>query len=154
MQTYFYQLADFIQTLLKADETTLANLSAEESSFVRFNKSAVRQAGSIKQIGLTVALIAHHRRAESRLTLSGNKADDEGLVRAAIDALRRDLGDLPEDPYLLYNLTPQSSEMTGPSALPDDAAMLDAVKIWWAYSRPALFTKALPTRWASAIGIM
>ena len=127
MQTYFYQLADFIQTLLKADETTLANLSAEESSFVRFNKSAVRQAGSIKQIGLTVALIAHHRRAESRLTLSGNRADDEGLVRAAIDALRLDLGDLPEDPYLLYNLSPQSSEMTGPSALPDDAAMLDQI---------------------------
>ena len=127
MQTYFYQLADFIQTLLKADETTLANLSAEESNFVRFNKSAVRQAGSVKQIGLTVALIANKRRAESRLTLSGNQQDDEGLVRAAIDTLRRDLGDLPEDPYLLYNLTPQSSEMVGQSALPSDAEMLEQI---------------------------
>ena len=127
MQTYFYQLADFIQTLLKADETTLANLSAEESNFVRFNKSAVRQAGSVKQIGLTVALIANKRRAESRLTLSGNQQDDEGLVRAAIDTLRRDLDDLPEDPYLLYNLTPQSSEMVGQSALPSDADMLEQI---------------------------
>ncbi len=127
MQTYFYQLADFIQTLLKADETTLANLSAEESNFVRFNKSAVRQAGSVKQIGLTVALIAHKRRAESRLTLSGNREDDEGLVSAALDTLRRDLGDLPEDPYLLYNLTPQSSERVGQSALPSDAEMLEQI---------------------------
>ena len=127
MQTYFYQLADFIQTLLKADETTLANLSAEESNFVRFNKSAIRQAGSVKQIGLTVALIAHKRRAESRLTLSGNREDDEGLVRAALDTLRRDLGDLPEDPYLLYNLTPQSSERVGQSALPSDAEMLEQI---------------------------
>lgn len=127
MQTYFYQLADFIQTLLTADETTLANLSAEESNFVRFNKSAVRQAGSVKQIGLTVALIANKRRAESRLTLSGNQHDDEGLVRAAIDTLRRDLGDLPEDPYLLYNLTPQSSERVGQSALPSDAEMLEQI---------------------------
>ncbi len=127
MQTYFYQLADFIQTLLHADETTLANLSAEESNFVRFNKSAVRQAGSIKQIGLTIALIAKQRRAESRLTLSGNRESDEGLVRAAIDTLRRDLGDLPEDPYLLYNTNPQSTEKIGESSLPTDAEMLDQI---------------------------
>ena len=106
MQTYFYQLADFINTLLTKNETTLACLSAEESNFVRFNKNAVRQAGSVKQIGLTLSLIANQRRAESRLTLSGMKESDQALICEALETLRRDLGDLPEDPYLLFNQTP------------------------------------------------
>ena len=127
MQTYFYELADFIGTQLSGDETYLAYLSAEESNFVRFNQSAVRQAGSVKQIGLTLSLIAHQRRAESRLTLSGQKENDQAQVKSALETLRRDLGELPEDPYLLFNQTPHSTERVGDSKLPSDADMLDQV---------------------------
>ncbi len=127
MQTYFYQIADYVQTLVHAGEVALSNLSAEESNFVRFNKCAVRQAGSIKQIGLTVSLIANKRRAESRLTLSGMVESDEALLRVALETLRRDLAELPEDPYLLFNETPQSSENIGQSALPADADMLEQI---------------------------
>ena len=127
MQTYFYKLADFIDTQVHANETTLAYLSAEESNFVRFNKNAVRQAGSVKQSMLTISLIANQRRAESRISLSGERENDQAQVRAAIDTLRRDLGDLPEDPYLLFNRDVQSSEHSGESALPSDADMLDQV---------------------------
>ena len=127
MQTYFYALADFITAQTKIDETTLAYLSAEESNFVRFNKNAVRQAGSVKQLTLTLSLIANQRRAESRISLSGERENDEAHVKAILETLRRDLGDLPEDPYLLFNQTPQSSEHIGESHLPNDAEMLDQV---------------------------
>ena len=127
MQTYFYALADFITTQTKGSETTLTYLSAEESNFVRFNKNAVRQAGSVKQLMLTLSLIANQRRAESRISLSGERENDEALVKAILETLRRDLGDLPEDPYLLFNQTPQSSEHIGESHLPNDAEMLDQV---------------------------
>ena len=127
MQTYFYQLADFIGTQIHGDETYLAYLSAEDSNFVRFNQTAVRQAGSVKQLVLTVSLIARQRRAESRLTLTGVKESDQSLVKSALEALRRDLGDLPEDPYLLFNQTPHSSERIGNSTLPADEEMLDQV---------------------------
>ncbi|MBL0125007.1 MAG: TldE/PmbA family protein [Betaproteobacteria bacterium] len=127
MQTYFYQLADFIGTQTRSEETYLAYLSAEESNFVRFNQCLVRQAGSVKQTGLTLSLIAQQRRAESHLTLSGQREDDRGLVLAALDALRRDLADLPEDPYLLFNQIPQSTERIGESGLASDADILDQV---------------------------
>jgi predicted Zn-dependent protease len=127
MQTYFYQLADYINTLLHANEISLAGWSAEESNFVRFNKSAVRQAGSVKQIGLHLTLIAKQRRAESQLTLSGMMDSDQALVRAAIETLRLDLGDLPEDPYLLFNQTISSSEHIGASQLPGDDEMLSQI---------------------------
>lgn len=127
MQTWFYALADFIDTQIHGNETTLAWLSAEESNFVRFNKNAVRQAGSVKQLVLTLSLIANQRRAESRISLSGERENDRALVMATIETLRRDLADLPEDPYLLFNQTPQSSEHIGESTLPSDAEMLDQI---------------------------
>ena len=127
MQTYFYQLADFIGTRIRADETYLANLSAEDSSFVRFNQNLVRQAGSVKQIGLTLSLIAKQHRAESHLTLSGQQDNDQALVTATLESLRRDLEDLPEDPYLLFNQTPQSTERVGESQIAPAADILDQV---------------------------
>ena len=127
MQTYFYELADFIGTQLHANETYLASLSGEDSNFVRFNKSAVRQAGSVKQMVLNLSLIASQRRAESCITLCGISGQDRPLVTAALETLRRDLGDLPIDPYLLFNQTPQSSERIGVSALPSDETLLDQV---------------------------
>ena len=91
MQTYFYELADFLGGQLRADEVFLANLSGEESHFVRFNENRVRQAGSIKQSSLGISLIGAQRRAESRLTLCGQRDTDCAQISAAVDALRRDL---------------------------------------------------------------
>ena len=113
MQSYFYALADFVNTQLHANETTLASLSAEESNFVRFNKNAVRQAGSVKQLMLTLSLIKNQRRAESHISLAGVRENDEALVKVTLDTLRRDVADLPVDPYLLFNESVQSSEHIG-----------------------------------------
>lgn len=127
VQAYFYQLADFVGSRIHADETYLAYLAAEDSTFVRFNKSAVRQAGSVQQFVLALSLVSRQRRAESRITLSGVLDEDRQLVGATVETLRRDLGELPEDPYLLFNTSPQSSERIGDSQLPADDAMLDQV---------------------------
>src|SRR5450756_1581037 len=85
MQTYFYEFADYLITLLKPGETYLAWLSAEESDFIRFNNSAVRQATSVKQIALTVTLIADGRRAEIKLMLSGQPGVDQAQARQAVE---------------------------------------------------------------------
>lgn len=127
MQTYFHQIADFINTKINADEVFLANLSAEESRFVRFNKSLIRQAGSIKQSSMTISLIKSDRRAESKLTLCGQRDTDFAQIVMVVEALRRDLSDLPEDPYLLYNLMPQSTEHVGASRIAADADVLDLI---------------------------
>ena len=118
---------DYRYTLTRTGETWLASFSAEESDFVRFNRSVVRQAGSVKQIGLTISLIAQQRRAELRLTLSGQQDNDYAHVRAALETLRHDLGDLSEDPFLLYNQRPQSTERISDSKLASNAEVLDQI---------------------------
>ena len=127
MQTYFYELADFLGSQIQGNESFLANLSAEESQFVRFNRNLVRQAGSIKQSSLSISLIDSQRRAESRLTLSGQGDTDRAQISTAIDALRRDLADLPQDPYLLYNQTPHSTERIGDASLAAEAEVLERI---------------------------
>ena len=127
MQSYFYALADFIDKQTHTNEITLAYLSAEESNFVRFNKNTVRQAGSVKQLVLTLSLIANQRRTASLISLAGVRENDEALVKATIESLRRDLVDLPEDPYLLFNTNVESSEHIGQLTLPSDGEMLDQV---------------------------
>ena len=127
MQTYFYELADFLGSQLHADEVFLANLSGEASQFVRFNRNLVRQAGSIKQSSLGISLIDSQRRAESRLTLCGQRNTDCAQISATIDALRRDLADLPQDPYLLYNQVPQSTERIGDAGLAAEADVLEQI---------------------------
>jgi predicted Zn-dependent protease len=127
MQTYFYALADYIGTQLNANETYLAWLAAEESDFIRFNKSVVRQATSVKQIALTLSLIANQRRAEIKMMLSGNRDTDQAQVKSALDMLRVDLAGLPEDPYLLYATEVNSSEHAPAANLPDPSQVLDEV---------------------------
>ncbi len=127
MQNYFYELADFLGSQLRTDEVFLANLSGEDSHFVRFNENRVRQAGSIKQSSLGISLIGSQRRAESRLTLCGQRDTDCAQISATVDALRRDLADLPQDPYLLYNQTPQSTARIGNSGLAAEADVLEQI---------------------------
>ena len=47
MQDYFYALADAITTSLHGDEFYTCTFHGEDSDFVRFNRSAIRQAGTV-----------------------------------------------------------------------------------------------------------
>ena len=55
MQSYFYDTAEYIAELITPEQAYLARLRAEDSDFVRFTGSAVRQAGTVRQLDLHVA---------------------------------------------------------------------------------------------------
>ena len=109
MKEAFYGLASRLEKALRAGETLLCNLSAERSDFVRFNKALVRQAGTVQQSYLSLKLVRAGRQAAGTVSLAGTAQDEDsatrllGQVRDALDAL-------PEDPWLLINETPQSSD--------------------------------------------
>lgn len=127
MQTYFHELADHMQSLTRAGEVTTAWLAAEQSDFIRFNKSAVRQAMNIRQIAFTLGLIADGRRIELRTSLSGNPAQDKSALAAMLENLRRDLPQVPADPYLLFATEVNSTQQRVPADLPDPALVIDRV---------------------------
>jgi predicted Zn-dependent protease len=126
MQEYFYQLADSLTPLLQSDEVYTCTFDAEDSDFVRFNRSAVRQAGTVAQRFLSLTLIHGMRHTSGTVSLSGDLEMDRPRVTLLVGELREQLPYLPEDPHLLYATEVHSSEHPGQNRLPEDSTAIVA----------------------------
>ncbi len=124
MQDYFYGLAEFITSLLRGQEIYTCSFSAEDSDFVRFNGSRVRQAGNTRQCQLTLDLIEGRRHARGELTLSSDGEVDRARLGRMIENLREQRACLPADPFLLYSTEAHSSERKNADLLPESDDVL------------------------------
>ncbi len=127
MQAYFYELVDALRAKLRGGEILLANFSGEESDFVRFNRSRVRQAGRVSQAYFGIELVDGGRHAKGSLSLSRRKRADKAELAAMLDGLRAQLQHAPEDPYLLYASVFQFQPSGRPDRLPDRGEALAAI---------------------------
>jgi predicted Zn-dependent protease len=128
MQEYFNDVADALQGLLQKDEVFTSSFSGEESDFVRFNKSSVRQAGAVTQRTLSLDLIEGKRHAAGTITLSGDMELDRPRLVDLVKDLRETRKHVPEDPHLLYATEVRSSERKAEKKLPDHAAAVAGVR--------------------------
>ena len=126
MKTQFYEVVDGLCQELRSGETLLCQFSAEASDFVRFNRSQVRQAGSVEQRFLSLRLIRSRTQASANIALAGND-EDLALGRDALTRLRGMLSQLPEDPWLLFSEDPQSTSSTRRGRLPVAEAVVRQV---------------------------
>ena len=127
MQRYFHELADFLNTCLRSPEQYKCWLEAEDSDFIRFNRSAVRQPGHVRQTVLTVDLMHGLRHAAGTITLGGNIDGDHLAADRMVNHLRAQLAHLPEDPHLLFSTEVHSSEQAQASRLPATSWMVEEV---------------------------
>jgi len=128
MRDYFHQLSDAVGSMLQGNEVYTLNFLAEESDFVRFNKSKVRQAGAVTQRSVSIDLIAGQRHAEGELCLSGDLELDRPRVESLVKSLREQRGVLPDDPYLLYATEVHSTDQEGEDKLPSKADAVDQIQ--------------------------
>jgi predicted Zn-dependent protease len=124
---HFEGVANRVAAATQAGEVSLTNYYAERSDFLRFNRSAVRQPGSITDIELTVDLINGQKRASTSVRLTGDRGEDQSRIAAVVAETRAALAAAPDDPFLLFNKTPQSSEHVAERALPQGAEVIDAI---------------------------
>ncbi len=127
MQEHFYTIADHVQSQLRGDEKFTSVFTGEESDFVRFNKSAMRQPGSVSQRNLAIDLISGARHAGGAIGLTGDPAIDRENVTALVGRLRNLIPHLPEDPHLLFATEPNSSERKQPNNLPTPDTAMSAI---------------------------
>lgn len=127
MKDYFHSLAAHVDTLAKPGEVILSKMAAEASDFIRFNKSAVRQAMAIRQVSWTLTLIHLNRRIDAQVSLAGTLATDRETLTALTAELRAGLEGLAEDPFLLYDTVVRESSHVSRGALPDPGQVIDEV---------------------------
>ncbi len=127
MRDHFEAVTRQIAAGLKGGERFLANYRAEDSTFIRFNTSAVRQGGHVHEIDLALTLIDGRRQAEEMISLTGRAGEDSGRIARALDELRTAVAASPEDPYLLVSETPRNSERRMGGVMPEPAEIVDAV---------------------------
>ena len=126
MKDEFFSLAAALAASLRGNEVLLCNLSAERSDFVRFNHARVRQAGTVEQRYLAMRLVRGRRQACAALSLAGD-GDDLGRARETLPGLRDFLDALPDDPWLLYNQAPRSTQSVRRGSLAPAPELVDQV---------------------------
>jgi predicted Zn-dependent protease len=125
-QAYFDEIVTTATSSLVGDEVLLANVSGERTDFIRLNHGDVRQAGSVDQRTLTVDLVEGRRHVGGSVRLSGDRSVDDARVAALLAQLRDQRRLVPEDPFLLYNTEPVSTERVEQGHVPaPDAALAD-----------------------------
>ena len=127
MKDFFHSLAAHLQSLAAPGEILASGFSGEDSHFIRFNRSAVRQATAVRQARWTLTLIRDGRRVDATTTLAGEVTQDRDRLTSLLRTLREAVADAPQDPYLLWPEAPQSTEQESVGELPGADVVIDAV---------------------------
>lgn len=127
-QAYFDELVTGATASLVGDEVLLANISGERTDFIRLNNSDVRQAGTIDQQTLAVDLVEGRRHTGGSIRLSGDRSVDDARLAALLGQLREQRTFVADDPFLLYNTEPTSTERIERGSIPEPAAALAEIR--------------------------
>lgn len=128
-QARFEALAQAVLQPDAAIERTSLYLKAEASDFLRFNEARLRQATSVQQAYVTLAVERGQRRAESTLTLCGEPALDAQRLLAERRLLAEQLGLIPDDPWLRRPDAPTHSRRDERGVLPEPGNLIRQVHL-------------------------
>jgi predicted Zn-dependent protease len=126
--TYFDELITAATTRLVGDEVLLANVTGERTDFIRLNNNDVRQAGTVVQRRLAVDLIEGQRHVAGAFQLTGERSIDDARLTALLGQLREQRRLVADDPYLLFNTSPTSTERIEAGSIPEPEAALADIR--------------------------
>ncbi len=142
MEQLFNQLSEKLLKSLDADEHMKVSIDGENSQFVRFSQSKVRQAGLVDDASLSISLIKDGRTCSGSFTLTGNSETDEKTAYMELERMREEVVSLPTDPFVVL------PEDTGSSREDHNGSLLSQENAVSALS-PAMQGVDLAGIWAS-----
>ena len=142
MEQLFNQLSEKLLKSLDADEHMKVSIDGENSQFVRFSQSKVRQAGLVDDASLSISLIKDGRTCSGSFTLTGNSETDEKTAYMELERMREEVVSLPKDPFVVL------PEDTGSSREDHNGSLLSQENAVSALS-PAMQGVDLAGIWAS-----
>lgn len=123
---YFKDLTAKANAELARGESLNLNYTAEVSQFIRLNGSdgaKIRQIGSVSNADLDVSLFwasdSSIRKTTATVSLTGLLYEDWDRLKTMLELLRKEVADLPADPYAQLPINHGSSESTQTGKLLD-----------------------------------
>ncbi|MBC8174430.1 MAG: TldD/PmbA family protein [Candidatus Marinimicrobia bacterium] len=127
MEQVFNNVCDKVLSDLRNDEHLTISMKGERSHFIRLSKARVRQAGIVCDADVGLNFIENGRSAWGGVTFSGNKEVDTQRVISELERLRREVSQLPEDPYVIIPKKGDSSREVYKGNLLSEADVVDAL---------------------------
>ena len=123
MNEYFDKLNILLFSLLNSGEILKTGMWGENSQFIRINGAKVRQTGIVNDLSYSLTLISNKRQTSYSLTITGILETDKNKLITILNKLRKDITQIPEDPFIVYPKSDESSEekFKGNLLSPDDA---------------------------------
>ena len=142
MEKLFNQLSETLLNNLNTGEHLKITIGGENSQFVRFSRSKVRQSGLVDDASLSIVLIKDERTCSGSFTLTGNISTDEATAMEELNRLRDEVGTLPKDPFVVMPEDTGSSREEHKSSLLNEEEAVSALS-------PAIQGVDLAGIWAS-----
>ena len=101
MEKDFKNISELLFNQLDLEEDLILSFSGENSQFIRFNNASVRQTGLVDDAEIELKFMANNRICSGGFTISGNKDIDHKRGIDEISRLRREVKELPEDPFIV-----------------------------------------------------
>ena len=123
MNEYFDKLNTSLFSLLNSGEILKTGMWGENSQFIRINNAKVRQTGIVSDLSYSLTLISNKRQTSYSLTITGVFETDKNKLIVRLNKLRQDITQIPEDPFIVYPQSDESSEekFKGNLLSPNDA---------------------------------
>lgn len=124
-KNYFSQIVAFSQSLLIDDEKFIMELHAEETTFIRFNASKVRQPSFVQQSQVVIKFYKLNRIMTIQIPISTQLELDQAIIKKELLDCREWVARLPEDPFLVLPKDQEKSDVETDSYLPTDEEIFD-----------------------------
>jgi predicted Zn-dependent protease len=118
LESHFQQLVSALGDRCSVEEQIRLNFMGERSQFIRFNQAKVRQIGTVSDSQLTLTLMTQQRTAKQTIPITGVWDQDWMQALDALAALRRDVPQLPIDPFEVLPSGSATSLETHPGKVP------------------------------------
>lgn len=118
--------AELFKTVQPHEEVSVS-LESEQSDFVRFNASKVRQATSVEQAQVTLTIQARGKLNKISFPMTGDLSEDRKRFLLYCGKARQELAHLPENPFPILFPETGKSEFDETASTPTSSFMIDKV---------------------------
>jgi len=124
-ENIFNKASQYCFSLLRKSDVLNINFDAEETDFIRLNKSRVRQITTVDQASLNMSLHCGERKAGLRVDLSSDEASNEALLKKYLLELQKEVDSLPVDPFITALTNEGTSRVINEGMVPTADEFID-----------------------------